>query len=107
MAGRAELFHTVINLIVLHWLLVYNMPTSTIIKLDRLCANFFWAGKHHKISWSKPRRAKKENGIGLKSFNELKTTACLKLIWQLHFKDNMWSIDEQVLQWQVKYNNNM
>lgn len=26
----------------------------------------------------------------MKNFVELQTTACLKLTWQLHFKDNMW-----------------
>lgn len=36
--GIAELIQSTITPMVLYWLLVYHMPTATLIKLDGLCA---------------------------------------------------------------------
>lgn len=48
MVSKVELIHTV-TLMVLYWLLVYHMPTAALIKLDSLCADFFWTGKKIKL----------------------------------------------------------
>lgn len=78
---KAELIHSVITPMVLCWLLVYQMPVDTLIKIDGLCADFFGAGKTYKVAWSKLCRPKTKGGIGFKNFVNLRTTACLKLIW--------------------------
>lgn len=62
MEGREELIHTVINPMVLYWLLIYHMPMATLIKIDSLCANFFWAGKNKQIAWIRLCRSKNEGG---------------------------------------------
>lgn len=80
MIGRAELIQTTLTPIILYWMLVYYIPSATIIKLDKICFDFFWAGKTHKISCSKLCRSKLKGGIDLKSFQDLKRVSILKLI---------------------------
>lgn len=41
-AGRAELIQSAITPIILHWLLIYQLPSSVLQKLENMCADFFW-----------------------------------------------------------------
>ena len=83
MAGRIELIHSVITPMTLYWMMVYQLPTTIIEKINRLCANFIWNGKQHKIAWDILCRPKMEGGVGLRNFYEIKTACGLKLLW--HF----------------------
>lgn len=66
-AVRVESIQTVITPMVLYWLMVYHMPMATLVKIDNLCADLFWAGKKHKITWTKLRTLTNEGGIRLKT----------------------------------------
>lgn len=49
--GSVELIHTVITAVVKYWLQSHNIPTKAMEKIKKLCANFIWNRKFHKISW--------------------------------------------------------
>lgn len=91
MAGKIELIHTVITPMVLYWMLTYQMPSATIDKINRMCANFVWSGKVHKISWNKLCRPKEEGGVGLRNFTDIKKAAALKLLWHYANGSSLWA----------------
>lgn len=34
-------------------LMMYHVPMATLVKIDSICADFFWVGKIYKIVWTK------------------------------------------------------
>lgn len=43
-AGRVVLIKTVVYAIILHWMQTYQIPAATIVKIEKLCANFVQRG---------------------------------------------------------------
>lgn len=64
-AGRAELIHSTITPIVMYWVLIYNLPQSMLNKVDKLCIDFFWKGKLHKILFLGRHYANPKLKVGL------------------------------------------
>lgn len=53
---------------------------SMLRKVDKLCNDFFWKGKLHKISWDTLCKPKLEGGVGMRRFVDLNGTARIKLL---------------------------
>lgn len=49
-AGRLELSHMVITAIIIYWIQTHNILELAIHKIEKMCANFIWKGKYHKVS---------------------------------------------------------
>lgn len=64
-AGRAELIQSTIVPTVLYWLLIFQILNSVLQKNEKMCADFFWSSKYHKIAWELLCRPKADGGIGL------------------------------------------
>lgn len=54
---------------------------KTIRKIELICANFLWQGKHYKISWANICKPKGQGGLGLKKLEELEEAYAIKLSW--------------------------
>jgi hypothetical protein len=90
-AGRLELVHTVITAIIMFWIQTHNIPKSAICKIERICANFLWKGKNHKISWDTVCKPKEAGGLGLRNINDLKEACSMKLFWKLIEGKSLWA----------------
>lgn len=89
--GKVEFIQRTITLIIMYRILIYHIPTIVLNTVDKMCADFFWHGKLHKISWDMLCRPKKERGVGLRKFSDLNTPARIKLVWNLITNDCLWS----------------
>jgi hypothetical protein len=90
-AGRLELIKTVIYAIILYWIQSFQIPATSIKKLESRCADFLWKGKYHKISWENVCRPKNEGGLGIRNIKDLCTTCHLKLFWRFLNSDSLWA----------------
>lgn len=78
-AGRVELVHTVITAVIMYWLQSHNIPAKTLEKIEKLCANFIWNGKSHKISWNTITKTKETGGLGIRKFSDINEACKFKL----------------------------
>lgn len=60
-------------------------------KIDQMCADFFWKGKLHKITWDNLCKPKLEGGVGLWKFSDLNSTPRVELLWNLLTTESLWS----------------
>lgn len=90
-AGRIELTHTVITAIIMYWIQAHNIPAKAIHKIEKICANFIWNGKHHKIAWDKICKSKKAGGLGIRNINDLREVCNLKLFWRFINGNSLWA----------------
>lgn len=96
----------------MYCLLIYHLPSTVLKKIDRCCADFFWKGKLHKVSWDILCKTKLEAGIGLQQFTDLNKTARIKLFWKLlasNFLCTRWMTAKYLSKeniWVISINNN-
>lgn len=70
-AGRLQLFDSVINSMINHWMSVFLLPKSVIKAVEKLFCSFLWSGVSDssfcaKVAWKKDCIPKIEGGLGLK-----------------------------------------
>lgn len=57
----------------------------------KMCANFIWRGKLHKVSWKTICKQKKAGGLRLRNTNDLSEKCNLKLFWKFLEDKSLWT----------------
>ncbi|KAL0288311.1 UNVERIFIED_CONTAM: hypothetical protein Sangu_2663200 [Sesamum angustifolium] len=80
----------------IYLLQVLNPPVSTIQKLERLFARFFWGSttEQRKIHWTKWHNVcfpTDEGGLGIRNLRDVVSAFSYKLWWRLRLNNSLWS----------------
>ncbi|KAL0293865.1 UNVERIFIED_CONTAM: hypothetical protein Sangu_3229700 [Sesamum angustifolium] len=94
--GRLLLIKTVLSSMPIYLLQVLNPPVSTIQKLERLFARFFWGSttEQRKIHWTKWHNVcfpTDEGGLGIRNLRDVVSAFSYKLWWRLRLNNSLWS----------------
>ncbi|KAK4384505.1 hypothetical protein Sango_3053800 [Sesamum angolense] len=93
---RLLLIKTVLSSMPIYLLQVLNPPVSTIQKLVRLFARFFWGSttEQRKIHWTKWHNVcfpTDEGGLGIRNLRDVVSAFSYKLWWRLRLNNSLWS----------------
>lgn len=91
LAGRMKLTHTAITAVIIYWTKAHNIPINVIQKVEKMCSNFIWKGKHHKIAWDKVCKPKKFGGLGLRNIRDISEVCKFKLFWKFLDGKSLWA----------------
>jgi hypothetical protein len=95
LGGRLILVKTVLQSLVVYWMLLERIPAKIITMLRRLSFNFLWndqAGnrRFHLCNWQTLSRPKREGGWGLKNLSIFNKALLACSFWRAISIDNIW-----------------
>ncbi|KAF1871994.1 hypothetical protein Lal_00012213 [Lupinus albus] len=95
--GRVELVKSIIHIMAIYSFYVYSCPSQLIKHMDKCIRNFTWAGdigvrKITTLAWHKVSLPLKNGGLGLRSLQQLKKVAMLKLSWEMMASPRDWAV---------------
>ncbi|CAI9117200.1 OLC1v1018546C1 [Oldenlandia corymbosa var. corymbosa] len=96
LGGRLMLIRYVLSSMPLHVFSVIPPPKSVIRAMEARCQKFLWEGsseakKRHWRSWERVTFLVHENGLGLRSFQDVISALTSKLWWKLKNNKGIWS----------------
>jgi hypothetical protein len=94
-AGRLILIKHVLASMPIHCLSSQSIPVGVLSKIDRIMANFLWAGSDqyhlHWISWNEITLPIEEGGLGIRRLKDILNAFKLKRIWRLISGQGVWA----------------
>ncbi|GJZ31357.1 RNA-directed DNA polymerase, eukaryota, reverse transcriptase zinc-binding domain protein, partial [Tanacetum coccineum] len=106
-AGRLQLIAIVLDSIHVYWALVFLLPTTIIIEINRLLKWFLWnqgdtsKGKA-KVAWKDICRPKDQGGLGLKNLQTWNHALLAKHIWNIAIKKILYGSNRDLIKDNVK-----
>ncbi|KAL9686487.1 hypothetical protein QQ045_023947 [Rhodiola kirilowii] len=88
MAGRVVLIKSTLCSLPLYYALIYKMPTSVALEMEKIQRQFLWGGteirkKVHYVKWSTVLKPKQFGGLGITGMVEKNVALLTKWWWKL------------------------
>ena len=90
------LIKSVVMEILVYWASLIWMPKSILMKINKICSRFLWAGSKSEhvtpwVAWEKLVRPKCWDGWGIKDLFPFSRSLAAKLAWRLITTENLWT----------------
>ncbi|XP_074291347.1 uncharacterized protein LOC141618137 [Silene latifolia] len=95
-SGRLALINSMLTSLHSYWASIFLIPNGIMKKIDNICRNFLWCGKHSylrspNVHWDKCCSPKAEGGLGIRASKLWNKALLGKYIWWLaNKKDHLW-----------------
>jgi len=95
-AGRLTLIKSVLEATPVFWMALAWIPRNILVKIQRLCNRYLWAGNEEKcifawIGWQKIALPKRWGGWGLKDLASFAKALAAKMGWALLTSHSLWT----------------